>query len=113
MSAYEAEFQHVKYGYLADGTLGVPTADNPMYTFTMPILEEKKPMNDIHTQLTASLEDVDRRIERAQIKFDTDMDDLRAERASLLKAQRLCESDDIQDALDSLQEIGVVILSAL
>ena len=70
-------------------------------------------MSDIHTQLTAALEDVDRRIERAQIKFDADMDDLRAERASLLKAQRLCESDDIQNALDSLQEIGVVILRAL
>ena len=70
-------------------------------------------MSDIHTQLTASLEDVDRRIERTQIKFDNDMDDLRAERASLLKAQRLCESDDIQNALDSLQEIGVVIVRAL
>ena len=70
-------------------------------------------MSDIHAQLTASIEDVDRRIERTQIKFDTDMDDLRAERASLLKAQRLCESDDIQNALDSLQEIGVVILRAL
>ena len=70
-------------------------------------------MSDIHTQLTASLEDVDRRIERTQIKFDNDMDDLRAERASLLKAQRLCESDNIQNALDSLQEIGVVIVRAL
>ena len=70
-------------------------------------------MSDIHTQLTASLEDVDRRIERTQIKFDNDMDDLRAERASLLKAQRLCESDNIQNALDSLQEIGVVILRTL
>ena len=70
-------------------------------------------MNDIHTQLTASLEDVDHRIERAQIKFDNDMDDLRAERTSILNAQRLCKSDDIQNAFDALQEIGIVGLRAL